>query len=149
MQLFLDFLTFALPSGFISGAVTWLVGRRKRQNDLLSQMQLSIDLLCEKYNLVLQENVFLRQEKADWQVLQEELNIKIDKLTREVSTLRKNITKTTKTTKKSIKTPVHETENTTTPSSSTEAQSIKTIHPVVERRVAERLRRGKKEGGED
>ena len=85
-----DLLTYALPSGFLAGAVTWLVSRRKRRNDMLADMQRSIDLLCEKYNDVLQENVTLRREKADWLVAQQELLRKIDKLTREVEGLRKN-----------------------------------------------------------
>ena len=95
-SLLLDFLTFALPSGFLSGVATWLVSQRKRNNDQLAHMQQSIDLLCEKYNAVLQENVTLRQEKAGWQVLHEELLLKIDRLTREVATLRKNINRNTK-----------------------------------------------------
>ena len=90
-----DLLTYALPSGFLAGAVTWLVSRRKRRNDMLADMQRSIDLLCEKYNDVLQENVTLRREKADWLVAQQELLRKIDKLTREVEGLRKNINRTT------------------------------------------------------
>ena len=57
-----DLLTYALPSGFLAGTVTWLVSRRKRRNDMLADMQRSIDLLCEKYNDVLQENVTLRRE---------------------------------------------------------------------------------------
>lgn len=42
-----DLLTYALPSGFLAGTVTWLVSRRKRRNDMLADMQRSIDLLCE------------------------------------------------------------------------------------------------------
>lgn len=102
---FLDLLAYALPSGFLSGVVTWLVSRRKRRNDLLSDMQQSIDLLCEKYNEVLQQNVALRQEKADWQVLQQELLLKIDRLTRDVATLRKNLTTKKNETAKIEKTP--------------------------------------------
>ena len=66
-------------------------------------MQRSIDLLCEKYNDVLQENVTLRREKADWLVAQQELLRKIDKLTREVEGLRKNFNR--KTQKKPMKPP--------------------------------------------
>ena len=90
-----DLLTYALPSGFLAGAVTWLISRRKRRNDMLADMQRSIDLLCEKYNDVLQENVTLRREKADWLVAQQELLRKIDKLTREVEGLRKNFNRKT------------------------------------------------------
>ena len=83
--------TFALPRGFLGATVSWTVGRRKRKNDFLAEMQRSIDLLSEKYNQVLQENVSLRQEKADWQVSQRLLNAKVDRLTREVEKLRKNL----------------------------------------------------------
>lgn len=86
-----ELLAFALPSGFLGAAVSWAVGRRKRNNDFLSEMQRSIDLLCEKYNQVLQENVALRREKAEWQVTQQVLLAKVDRLTREVEMLRKNI----------------------------------------------------------
>lgn len=44
---------------------------------------------------VLQENVTLRREKADWLVAQQELLRKIDKLTREVEGLRKNFNRKT------------------------------------------------------
>lgn len=96
LTILIEFLTYALPSGFLSGLVTWQVSRRKRNNDLLCDMQQSIDLLCEKYNAVLQENVTLRQEKAGWLVAQQELLLKIDKLTREVEGLRRNIDRKTK-----------------------------------------------------
>ena len=42
-----DLLTYALPSGFLAGTVTWLVSRRKRRNDMLADMQRSIDC-CAK-----------------------------------------------------------------------------------------------------
>ncbi len=86
-----ELCAFALPSGFLGATVSWAVGRRKRKNDFLAEMQRSIDLLSEKYNQVLQENVSLRQEKADWQVSQRLLNAKVDRLTREVEKLRKNL----------------------------------------------------------
>lgn len=86
-----DLLAFALPSGFVGAVASWAVGRRKRNNDFLAEMQRSIDLLSEKYNQVLQENVALRQEKAEWQVAQQELLAKVDRLTREVERLRRNL----------------------------------------------------------
>ncbi len=85
-----DMVTFALPSGFLGAVVSWAVGRKRRNNDFLSEMQRSIDLLSEKYNAVLQENMTLRKEKVDWQVLQRELLTKVDRLTREVEELRRN-----------------------------------------------------------
>lgn len=85
-----DLFAFALPGGFLGAVASWAVGRRKRDNDFLCEMQRSIDLLSEKYNQVLQENVALRQEKAQWQVAQQELLAKVDRLTREVESLRRN-----------------------------------------------------------
>ena len=84
-----DAIVYALPSGFVGAVASWAVGRRKRNNDFLAEMQRSIDLLSEKYNSVLQDNVALRGEKADWQVLQRELVRKVDRLTREVESLRR------------------------------------------------------------
>ncbi|MCM1151160.1 MAG: hypothetical protein NC209_05700 [Alistipes sp.] len=86
-----DLCAFALPGGFLGAAVSWAVGSRKRNNDFLAEMQRSIDLLSEKYNQVLQENVSLRQEKAEWQVTQRMLLTKVDRLTREVESLRRNL----------------------------------------------------------
>ncbi|MDE7077140.1 MAG: hypothetical protein K2O55_00975 [Alistipes sp.] len=85
-----DLCAFALPGGFLGAVVSWAVSRRKRNHDFLSEMQRSIDLLSEKYNQVLQENVLLRQEKAQWQVVQQTLLAKVDRLTREVESLRRN-----------------------------------------------------------
>lgn len=85
-----DLFAFALPGGFLGATLSWVVGRRKRNNDFLAEMQRSIDLLSEKYNQVLQENVSLRQEKAEWQVTQQMLLAKVDRLTREVESLRRN-----------------------------------------------------------
>lgn len=86
-----ELLTYTLPGGFLGAAASWAVGRRKRNNDFLAEMQRSIDLLSEKYNQVLQENVLLRQEKAQWQVAQQTLLAKVDRLTREVEDLRRRI----------------------------------------------------------
>lgn len=85
-----DLFVFALPGGFLGAVASWAVGRRKRNNDFLAEMQRSIDLLSEKYNQVLQENVALRREKAEWQIAQQELLAKVDRLTREVVNLRRN-----------------------------------------------------------
>lgn len=89
-SIWLQILTFALPSGFVSSVVTWLVTRQQRRNDFLAEMQKSIDLLSEKYNAVLQDNITLRQEKVEWKVIQKELLLKVDNLTREVENLRRN-----------------------------------------------------------
>ncbi len=88
---FLEILTFALPTGFLSSIVTWIVSRRKRNNDFLSEMQKSIDLLSEQYNKVLRENVSLQAEKAEWQVTKQELMLQMSELKREVESLRREV----------------------------------------------------------
>lgn len=90
----MQILTYALPGGFISSVVTWLVRGRQRRNGFLAEMQKSIDLLSEKYNAVLQDNIALRQQKAEWMVTQRELLLKVDKLGREVEELRRNLDRT-------------------------------------------------------
>ena len=83
-----ELCAFALPGGFLGAVVSWAVSRRKRNNDFLAEMQRSIDLRSEKYNQVLQEKVLLQQEKAQWQVAQQTLLAKVDRLTRRLSTSR-------------------------------------------------------------
>ena len=80
------------PAERILGRGRFVVRRpAPRDNDFLAEMQRSIDLLSEKYNQVLQENVMLQQEKAQWQVAQQTLLTKVDRLTREVEDLRRRI----------------------------------------------------------
>ena len=50
-----------LSSNAITGIVTWVATRRKRNNDFLAEMQKSIDLLSQKYNEQLQDNVRLSE----------------------------------------------------------------------------------------
>ena len=116
-----DILLVFLP--VISSVVTWFVSRRKRNNDFLSEMQASINLLSTENKEILSENVHLRREnaeqKANQQEMIEKLNQlaaenkglrrenaelkanqremieKLNKLTREVENLRKNINKRT------------------------------------------------------
>ena len=89
----MDFLMFALPGGFIGSIFTWLVGRRKQNNDMLSQLQASINMLSTENRKILDENILLRIENADLKANQEEMNQKLSRLTKEVERLRKIINK--------------------------------------------------------
>lgn len=89
MNVLYELLIFALPGGFLSGVATYALTRRKRRNDLLAEMQQSIDLLGSKYNDVLQDNVDLRGERVEWLVAQKELQQQIDQLTAEIAELKK------------------------------------------------------------
>lgn len=91
----IDFLMFALPGGFVGSFFTWLVGRRKQNNDMLSQLQASINMLSGENRKILDENVQLRRENADLKSNQEEMLIKLSKLAKEVERLRKVINKQT------------------------------------------------------
>lgn len=49
----------------ISSIVTWIVARRARNNDMLVQMQKTIDLLVEKNKELYEEVVRLRDKLAE------------------------------------------------------------------------------------
>lgn len=74
----MQILTWALPSGFLSSVVTWLVTRRQRNNDFLASLQKSIDLLTEKYTETLNENVRLQADNAHLLANQKVMEEKID-----------------------------------------------------------------------
>lgn len=93
METLINFLMFALPGGFVGSIFAWLFGRRKRDNDMLSQLQASINLLSEENRKILEENVQLRRENADLKANQEEMLLKLSCLTKEVERLREVISK--------------------------------------------------------
>lgn len=96
MDSLLNFLMFALPGGFVGSVFTWLVGRREHNNDMLSKLQASINMLSEENRKILAENVQLRKENAGLQANQEEILQKQRALLREVDLLRGEIIKLTK-----------------------------------------------------
>jgi peptidoglycan hydrolase CwlO-like protein len=89
MELWLGILGFALNP--ITAFASWLVGRKKSNNDFLHDMQKSIDMLVKKNNEQLAELVELRNTNARLLENQEKMQIKIDKLTRENEGFRKEI----------------------------------------------------------
>lgn len=90
-----DLLMFALPSGFLGSLFAWLAGRRKQSNDMLGELQKSINLLSGENKKILEENIQLRRENIDLKANQEEMLVRIDRLTKEVERLRKTIGKRT------------------------------------------------------
>lgn len=93
MDSLMDFLQWALPTGFLSSLVTWIVSRRKQNNDMLSQLQASINMLSTENRKILDENIILRRENAELKVNQEETNMRIAQLVKEVERLRKLLTR--------------------------------------------------------
>ena len=96
MDILLNFLMYSLPGGFLGSVFTWLVGRREHNNDMLSKLQASINMLSEENRKILAENVQLRKENAGLQANQEEILQKQRALLREVDLLRGEIIKLTK-----------------------------------------------------
>ena len=96
MDILLNFLMYSLPGGFLGSVFTWLVGRREHNNDMLSKLQASINMLSEENRKILAENVQLRKENAGLQANQEEILQKHRALLREVDLLRGEIIKLTK-----------------------------------------------------
>ena len=91
MDFLMDFLRFALPGGFLGGIITWIAGRRKRNNDMLSQLQSSINMLSSENRKILDENINLRVENAELKANQEAMLLKLTNLTKEIERLRKLI----------------------------------------------------------
>ncbi|GAB6010801.1 MreC domain-containing protein [Viscerimonas tarda] len=92
-----ELLTYGLPTGFIGSVVTWIITRKKQKNDMLQELQSSINMLSEENRKILNENIQLRKENAAMSVRQEEMLLRMEQLTREVERLRKVINKKTTT----------------------------------------------------
>jgi len=89
MELLLGILTIVLP--VISSAATYIVGRNKRKNDFLGNLQGSIDLLSVNYSKALNELNSLRGENLELRTLQQELIIQVAGLKKENAGLRAEI----------------------------------------------------------
>jgi hypothetical protein len=63
MQDYIAIISIALTP--ISSIVAWIVARRARNNDMLVQMQKTIDLLVEKNKELYEEVVRLRDKLAE------------------------------------------------------------------------------------
>lgn len=79
-------LTVILP--LVSSAVTWLVMRKKRDNDFLADLQDSINLLSKKNNELLAELVKVKTQNLKLMSNQTEMKLEIEKLRHENGELR-------------------------------------------------------------
>lgn len=81
--------------GYIFSALTgiagWLVGRRKQQNDFITDLQSSINLLAEKNRELLDEIISLRQQNAELLSNQAEMKKEMAALRKENAGLKKEI----------------------------------------------------------
>lgn len=75
----------------------WFIGSKKRNNDFLSELQSSINLLSAENNKLLQELVTVRKENASLLYNQEMMSSEIKALRQENASLRMEIEELTAT----------------------------------------------------
>ena len=75
----------------ISAAGGWFVGRRKRNNDFISDLQNSIDLLTSKYTATLNELVTVKEQNAKLLIGQNEMAAELKAVREENSALKKEV----------------------------------------------------------
>lgn len=95
MEILLNLLTYSLPGGFLGSVFAWLVGRRRQDNDMLVQLQKSINMLSEENRKILDENIKLRKEKRQLNCQSEAIKQNQKLLEEEIKRLRAEIIKLT------------------------------------------------------
>lgn len=75
----------------IGGAVGYLAGSKKRNNDFLTDLQSSIDLLSKKNTELLTEIVKVKQQNAELQVALARIQIENEALSEQVEALRNQL----------------------------------------------------------
>ncbi len=75
----------------ISSYITWILARRKRDNDFISDLQSSINLLTDNYKKALNELTTLRAENVDLKSTQQKMIVQIEELKVENEKLKSTI----------------------------------------------------------
>lgn len=75
----------------LTGLVGWWVGKRKRNNDFLTDLQGSVNMLAEENAKLLKELVDVRKDNVILMSNQEQMKIEIEALRKENAALRKEI----------------------------------------------------------
>jgi peptidoglycan hydrolase CwlO-like protein len=78
-----DVIITAISTGSIGSLLTWLVSRRKRNNDFLGELQNSINVLTENYTKTLNELVTVKQQNAELLIQMSDLQHQVAKLKEE------------------------------------------------------------------
>lgn len=73
----------ALGSSSITGVVTWIFSKKKRDNDFLSDLQNSINILTQNYTGTLNKLVEVQRQNAELLAGQASMQQEIDKLKKE------------------------------------------------------------------
>ena len=75
----------------VTGVVGWYAGRKKQQNDMLSSMQASINLLAGENNRLITELTEVKKQNVELIFGQEQTRIEIQSLKLENEALRKEV----------------------------------------------------------
>lgn len=75
----------------LTGIAGWMVGRKKQQNDFISDLQSSINLLADKNRELLNEIINLRQQNAELLSNQAEMKKEIAELRKENAGLKREV----------------------------------------------------------
>lgn len=78
-----ELLITAISSGSLFSAATWFVSKKKRNNDFLSDLQNSIDILTKNYTETLNKLVDVQRQNVELINGQSSMNSEIEKLKRE------------------------------------------------------------------
>jgi chromosome segregation ATPase len=91
-----DLLITAITSGSLTGIVTWLFSRKKRNNDFLSELQNSIEILSKNYTTTLNRLVDIQSQNAQLLDAQSSMRIQIANLEKENCILLEKLQRTIK-----------------------------------------------------
>jgi len=89
----LNVLTILTPYvlSILSVIVGWFIGKRKRNNDFISELQASIDLLSEKYTETLKELISVKKQNAELMINQNSMALDMKELRTENAGLKREI----------------------------------------------------------
>lgn len=86
--MWLELLITALGSGSLTGIITWLFSKRKRNNDFIAELQGSIDILSRNYTETLNRLVEVQRQNVELLTNQDTLTREVVKLNKEIEKLK-------------------------------------------------------------
>ncbi|MDV7395175.1 hypothetical protein RZS08_27560 [Arthrospira platensis SPKY1] len=86
-----DLIFAVVTSGGLSSAITWIVSKRKRNNDFITDLQNSINLLSDNYTKTLDSLIVVKKQNNDLIILVTQLENELNKLKEENSSLIKKM----------------------------------------------------------
>lgn len=88
MENFVEILGYVLTP--ITGAVTWVAAKRSRDNNMLKELQASIDMLVEKNKELISEVTELRIENSELKAQVQQLRVENKELKSIVEKIQEN-----------------------------------------------------------